>query len=168
MSEDAKNSIELAGRHRLILERGGECDTVKFVTPQGGVPLSIEVSPTGVTLKVADANVSLEAAGTLSISARNLVLKGREGLMLSSDGHLDVTAGGDMRSRAQAQIIRAERGPVDVKATDDVKLSGERVMINCDETVDVHFRGLPTASTASQGRGPSNSTNDGHQDDSTR
>jgi hypothetical protein len=48
---------------------------------------------------------------------------------------------GDLTSRARAQVLRADAGSVDIKASDDVTLVGERVMVNCDETVDRHFSG---------------------------
>lgn len=116
---------------------------MRLVTPDGATPIVIEVTNGGVTLRIGAAQVAVEAAGDLSLSADRLALRGRRGVSVSSGGDLELVAAGDLQSRAEAHLLHAERGSVDVKASDDVKLAGERVMVNCDETVDRHFRPMP-------------------------
>lgn len=140
---DASQTVELTGRHRLLLERSEQGDSLRLVTPDGATPIVIEVSQSGVTLRIAAPNVALEAAGDLSIGADRLALRGRREVTVSSGGDLELVAAGDMQSRAEAHLLHAQGGSVDVKASDDVKLAGERVMVNCDETVDRYFRPPP-------------------------
>ncbi len=137
---DGNESLELAGRHRLVIERSGEGDALRLVAPDGSTPIVIEVANGGVTLRITAPKVALEASGDLSIGADRLALHARRELTVSSGGDLALVAAHDMESRAQAHLVRAEQGSVDVKASDDVKLAGERVMVNCDETVDRYFR----------------------------
>lgn len=140
---DGPETLELTGRHRLLLERSNQGDSLRLVTPDGSTPIVIEVTSAGVTLRISAPNVALEAAGDLSIGADRLALRGRREVSVSSGGDLELTAAGDMQSRAEGHLLHAQRGSVDVKASDDVKLAGERVMVNCDETVDKYFRPPP-------------------------
>ena len=136
-------TLELTGRHQLLLERSDRGDALRLVTPDGATPIVIEVTNAGVTLRIAAPNVALEAAGDLAIGADRLALRGRRGVSVSSGGDLELVAAGDLQSRAAAHLLHSQAGSVDVKASDDVKLVGERVMVNCDETVDRYFRPPP-------------------------
>jgi hypothetical protein len=40
-------------------------------------------------------------------------------------------ADGDLKTEARIQEIRARLGNVNVSANDDVRIDGERVMVNC-------------------------------------
>jgi len=136
---DGAREIPLAGQYRLIVRQTDGGSSVRLVAPDASAPLSIDITPTGLRVHLAAPSVSLETAGDLSLSADHLTLRGRRGLILESEENLELAAGHELRSRAKAQIIRAEQGEIDIKATDDVRVAGERVMVNCDETVD-HFR----------------------------
>ncbi|HVY37303.1 MAG TPA: hypothetical protein VHM31_05190 [Polyangia bacterium] len=140
---DPSQTLDLAGRHQLVVERSDRGDSLRLVSPDGATPIVIEVTSGGVTLRIGAPHVAIEAAGDLSIAADRLALRGRQEVSVSSGGDLQLVAAGDLESRAQGQLLRAERGSVDVKASDDVKLAGERVMVNCDETVDRYFRPPP-------------------------
>jgi hypothetical protein len=133
-------TLELASKHRLEIEKIGGGEEIRLVAPDGAVPVTIEVTAEGVVLRLGSVNVALRAAKDLSISAEHLILEGRSGVEVASGRDLELDVGGDLRSTAQQQFIRAERGSVDVHASDDVKLAGERVLVNCDETVDRYYR----------------------------
>jgi hypothetical protein len=44
---------------------------------------------------------------------------------------MKLQASGDLHSEARIQNVTATLGDVNVRANDDVKLSGERVRVNC-------------------------------------
>jgi hypothetical protein len=145
MEADVANSlgneaVELAARHRLLIEHAPAGDSLRLVAPDGSVPITIAVTAEGVTLRIDAPRISLDTSGDLSISADRLTLQGRRELQVVSGSDLKLTAAHDLHTHAQAHIVRSERGSVDVKASDDVKLSGERVLINCDETVNRLYR----------------------------
>ena len=144
MSKRAQNSdrtsLELAGRHRLLVVRVDGGHSVQIITPEGTTPITIRVTSQGVDLKIHGPGIALNASGALSLSAEKLILEGREGVTIASGGDLELAVAGEMKSHARAHMVRATGGSVSVKASDDVKLSGERVMVNCDETVDRHYR----------------------------
>jgi hypothetical protein len=102
-------ALELAGGHRLHLARQGEgSDRLRLETPGGAVALSIEVRDGGVTLALEGVDLTLRSSGRLALEAERLALVGRSGLDLVSS-----------------------RGDVRLRANDDVRLNGERVMVNC-------------------------------------
>ncbi len=131
-------TVELAARHRLIIDQTEQGNALRLISPDGSTPITLEISNAGVVLRIESPGIALHASGNLSLSAEHLTLHGRTSLDLASGGDLNLNAAGDLHSRAQAQVLRAERGCVDIKASDDVKISGERVLVNCDETVDRH------------------------------
>jgi hypothetical protein len=135
-----QKALKLAGRNRLVITKTGAAHTLQLVTSDGATPICIEVTSRGIALRIDGPEVALHAAGRLSLSAQKLVLKGSRGIEIASGGDLKIAATGELRSDAGGHVVRAVRGSVDVKASDDVKLSGERVMVNCDETVDRYYR----------------------------
>ncbi len=130
--------VELAGEHRLEIVTTAGGNELRLSSRNGSTALTVEVSPHGIRLRLDGPSLAIATTRDLSISAEHLVLEGRAGLAVRSAGDAELAVGGDLQVRAQQQVFRAERGSVDVKASDDVKMSGERVLVNCDETVDAH------------------------------
>ena len=124
-------SIELAGQHRIELRRNGESDTVELIGGDGKVVFAIEVSERGPVLRFEGPSLTLKAAGELALSAKKLTLHAEEALALRTGGDLELCAAGEIRSTATAQTIVAELGDVRLDANDDVKIDGERVLVNC-------------------------------------
>jgi uncharacterized protein (DUF2345 family) len=89
------------------------------------------VTATGPVLRFDGPSLALDARGALSISADSIAIRARQDLQLSAGGDAQVTVSGDLEVAAQAQTFRASAGDVQVKANDDVKLNGERVLLNC-------------------------------------
>lgn len=136
-------TLKLAGQHRLVVSKSAERHTLQLVTTSGANPITIEVTNEGIALKIDGPDIALQASGTLSLSAQNLRLEGCGGVEIVSGGDLRIAAEGTLTNHAGALVNRADRGCIDVKASDDVKLSGERVMVNCDGTVNRYFREPP-------------------------
>ncbi|WP_437295962.1 hypothetical protein [Sorangium sp. So ce426] len=111
--------------------RQPEGDVVRFLSPSGAVTLSVSLTEDGPVLRFEGASLVLQAAGSLAIEAEKLQLHGRAGVSLSTDGDLTLQATGDLHSEARIQNVTATLGDVNVRANDDVKLSGERVRVNC-------------------------------------
>jgi hypothetical protein len=139
-AESEATALELAGDHRLLVARTDQGHCVRIVPPGGATAIVIDVTSQGITLRVDGPEIAIHASGALSLSADQLRLEGRRGVAIASGGDLEIAVAGDARSHARAHLVRAEAGTVAVKASDDVTLSGERVMVNCDETVDRYFR----------------------------
>lgn len=132
--------LDLSAQYRLLVDQTERGTALRLVSPNGTTPLVLEITDQGVVLRVDSPSIALHSSGDLSLSAEHLSLRGRSGLTLASGGDLQVEAEGDLTTRAQSQVVRAELGSVEIKASDDVKLVGERVLVNCDETVDEYHR----------------------------
>ncbi len=100
-------ALALACGHQLILETGRNDRSLVHLRGPQGIHLTIEVTEAGPVLRFDGPGLSFHTAGALAISAETVSIHGRQGLSL--------TAGGD----------------VQVTANDDVKLNGERVLLNC-------------------------------------
>ncbi|MGD0835583.1 MAG: hypothetical protein ABSB49_02945 [Polyangia bacterium] len=67
----------------------------------------------------------------MAIEAGQLRLHGRDGVSLSTEGYLKLQVAGDLHSEARVQNVTATLGDVNVRANDDVKMTGERIRMNC-------------------------------------
>ena len=124
-------TVDLVGGQRLLLEHGPHEDVLRFVATDGRVTVSIHVTEHGPVLRFEGAALTLQTAGELAIEAEQLRLHGRAGVALTAGGDVVIGTPGDLHTRARIQHITADRGNVNVRANDDVKLNGERVLVNC-------------------------------------
>ncbi|HEY0137070.1 MAG TPA: hypothetical protein VGB85_23465 [Nannocystis sp.] len=123
--------IELAGQHRVEIRRAPGSDTLELIGRDGRLVLAIEISERGPVLRFEGPALTLRASGELALEARHLTLRADESLALVSGGDLHLVAAGDLHSTARIQTITAELGDVKIEANDDVRIDGERVLVNC-------------------------------------
>jgi hypothetical protein len=123
-------SLSLAHQRTLLIERQPAGDVLRVVGADGRNCLTVLLTPAGPVLQF-DGSLRLETSGDLAVSAGRLALHGRDGVTITSDGDVTVQTPGDLSTTARIQNITAELGNVNVKANDDVKLNGERVLVNC-------------------------------------
>lgn len=128
---EAINNLELIGGQRLQLERLPDANVLKVLGPGGAVKLTIYVTPSGPVLHIDGDGLEIRCSGALAIDAQHLILRGREGLELSTDGDAAVRCKRDLHVDARAQSFSAELGDVKICANDDVILNGERIRMNC-------------------------------------
>ena len=133
MADDdvSASSIELAGRHLVQIRRGDHTDTVELVGRDGKVVFAIEVSERGPVLRFEGPGLTIRAAGDLSLEAQTLILRADKALNVHTGGDIQIRADGDLHTSARIQTITAELGDVAIEANDDVRIDGERVLVNC-------------------------------------
>jgi hypothetical protein len=119
----ADESISLAGDRRLVLRREAGGDALTLLEPDGRVAVTVTITAEAVTLSLGGARVEIEVEKSLAIAAQSIALHGREGVSITTEGTLATTA--------RKQTISSTHGNVEVEANDDVKLNGERVLLNC-------------------------------------
>jgi len=127
-----EREVRLRGQQSLHFRNDAEMDLIQLRDSRGRVTLSIEVTEAGPVLRFEGEELRLSAAGGLTLEAEDLRLHGRASLSLTTGGDLDLVAQGDMATQARIQHIRATLGNVNIAANDDVRIDGERVMVNCD------------------------------------
>lgn len=102
------------GGYQLVLERTATGGVLRLVGRDGAQPIELEVTPAGPVLRLRS-GLAIAVDGDLDLRGDRLSLHARTALSLTSDGAVDIRAGGD----------------VVLQANDDVKLSGERIKLNC-------------------------------------
>jgi uncharacterized protein (DUF2345 family) len=122
------SSLALAHGQRLAVETG---NVLRLFAADGQTTLTVLITPAGPVLQFSG-GLEIQAEGDLAVSGKRLALHGREGVAISTGGDLSLHADRDLHSLARIQNITADLGNVNVKANDDVRLNGERVMVNCD------------------------------------
>lgn len=130
---EAPEAVELGGDYALVVDRSAEDDVLTLRGPSGHTELSLHLTEEGPVLRFGGQGLRIVADANLSLSAEELRLEGRSGLTLESGGDLDLKAARDLRSEARIQSIIGRLGNVNVEANDDVRIDGERVLVNCPE-----------------------------------
>jgi hypothetical protein len=124
-------TLQLVGDQQLVVESSSAENILHVIGRDGFVKLALHVTPDGPVVKFEGAGILIQSTGTLAIDAQSVVIRGREGVALVSGGNAEVRVAGDLTCEARVQSLTATLGNVNIKANDDVKLNGERVMMNC-------------------------------------
>jgi hypothetical protein len=111
------------GDHFLHIEPAADGHHLRLIGPAGAQSLEIVVTPQGPVLRLGS-GLRLELAGQLSVDAERVALHGRSGLTLTSGGEVTIEAATHLNAKA-------DLGEVRVKANDDLRLDGERILMNC-------------------------------------
>lgn len=118
-----------ARQHRSALPSGrtvtvladdhGERVEVRAST--GTLELTIELTPNGAKLHLDAVDIALRARGTVSAECERFEVRAREAATVSSP----------------ATTVESTEGDLLLRANDDVRTSGERVLLNCDKEDEV-------------------------------
>jgi hypothetical protein len=121
-------SLEIAGDERAL----------RIANREGRVELEIELHATGPIVRVRAAALQVETHGEIELGCERFEVHARDGIRLVSTGDLAVAVSGDIDCRAAGQAhfegkgvrLRARRGEALIEAHDDVRVDGERVLLN--------------------------------------
>jgi hypothetical protein len=122
--------VPLAGDRQIEIRRNHSSQLVQIVDGKRGPAISVRVTRDSIELLLSGASVTLRAAGTLNLEANQLCLSATHGLSLRSGGDAVIEAGGALQTSARSQSLTATLGGVRVTANDDIKLEGERILLN--------------------------------------
>ncbi len=123
-------SVGLIGRRQLRITRGNDLDTVELVDARGRATIELRITGADVKVVVLAADLAIRTTGALSIDAARIDLRGRDGVAVTSGGDVSIDAAGATSVTAQSQALTATRGGIDLTASDDVTLEGERIRLN--------------------------------------
>lgn len=134
--QDSTKSISLPGGRTIALT--DDKRALRIADQHGAIELVIELSETGPIVRARAAALHVETSGALSLACERFELRAREGIRMSSDGDLTASVAGDLDCRAsrhahwegQSVRVRASRGEAQIEATDDVRIDGERILLN--------------------------------------
>lgn len=97
----------------VIADEHGERVELRAAT--GSLELTLELTPTGARLHVDAVDLSLRAK-TITTECERYELRARESAVV----------------RSAATTVESTEGDLTLRANDDVRASGERVLLNCD------------------------------------
>ena len=123
--------VELTGNQQLIIERNETNDLLQIVSEKGQISLSVEITSKGPVLHFEGCGLKIKSDQNLSVDAQNVHIHGRDSVVITSNKDTSIIAAKDLHTYARIQNIKAALGNVNVKANDDIKLNGERVLVNC-------------------------------------
>jgi uncharacterized protein (DUF2345 family) len=124
-------SLQLVANQQLVIEEVGGRNLIHLRNSEGRTSLTIEVTSSGPVLRFDGPGLTIESTGALALSAETIALHARDGLSLSSGGDASIHVKGDLETSARVQKIRAALGNVELEANDDVRVVGERILLNC-------------------------------------
>nr|PZN20196.1 MAG: hypothetical protein DIU78_19700 [Pseudomonadota bacterium] len=124
--------------YRLTIQRTNDGALLRIAAADGSTPLCIEFGPAGPVLRLGT-GLGIAVDGELRFDARNVEIRAQESLKLESGSTLELASGadividgtGDLTASAREHRLSARLGDVRVEANDDVRLTGERIRLNC-------------------------------------
>lgn len=145
MSEDQETtSISLTGGRSLAI--GDQAKTLSIHSPQGEIEIEIELRDTGPIVRVRAAALQVETRGELALECERFKVRARDGIHLASQGDIRLAGTGDIKASARGDLdmrasgqahwegkgvrIRARKGEAQIEASDNVRVEGERVLLN--------------------------------------
>ncbi len=121
-------TIPLRWDKTLAVESEADRERLLIRGASGLVEVTIEVTPSGCRVLVHAQDLEVRADRELSFQAKTAHFAA-ENVTIHASEALNVSAG--------KVAMAAERGSFTVRANDDVKVDGERVLLNCDEPAPV-------------------------------
>ena len=134
--DNTTTTIALPGGRSLSIHP--EDRAMRIADPNGVIEIEIDLRDTGPVVRVRAAALQVETRGELSLDCERFELRAREGIRFATDGDLAASVSGDLGLRAgghaqmdgKAVRIRARHGEAHLEAHDDVRIEGERILLN--------------------------------------
>ncbi len=137
-NQDPTNSLDVGGARALRVTRDGGVTTLALGPIGGPVEIEIVIGVAGPVVRVHAAQLELTTRGPLALSCEDFHLHARGNIELRAEGDLrqlvagdlECVAAGDVRLDGKAMRARARRGELRLEAHDDVRIDGEKVLLN--------------------------------------
>ncbi|HRI64637.1 MAG TPA: hypothetical protein PK156_10360 [Polyangium sp.] len=134
-------SVVLPSGRAIEVEAQADADVLRFRAPSGECVLTIHLTDAGPVVRVAGADLEVRSAKRLSLDCEEFQLRAAKSAAIEVGGDLRERVGGSalrvVRGEAivEAQHARLEARPggIELRANDDVRVTGERVLLNSDD-----------------------------------
>ncbi len=122
---------------RVVRDAGG-ISTIQLARSDGPIEVEIVIRPEGPVVRVRAAELELATTGPMVLACEDFSLHARGSLELRADGDLSHFVAGDLQSVAAGELrldakalrARARQGQLRIEASDNVRIDGERVLLN--------------------------------------
>lgn len=115
--------LRLRSGRSVEVEEGEDGEDLSVRAPDGRIELSIRLTDRGPVLHVRAADLVLEGERSVEVACDDFRVRARNAM--------DLSAGGNARVEGHAVDLESRRADVSLKANDDVRLDGERILLNC-------------------------------------
>ncbi len=135
------HSVVLPSGRAIEVLSEPDADVLRFRAPNGECVLTIHLTDAGPVVRVAAAALEVSVPKRLSLDCEEFHLHASGGAFIDVGGDLRERVGGSVHRVAlgdaitEAQHVRVETRPggIELRANDDVCVTGERVLLNSDD-----------------------------------
>lgn len=115
-------------------------EELQLVDKNNVIHLLITFTENGLELSINASTLKINVSDQLDLSGKNVNIHALQNLSIVSHGSMTTEVSGNTISRVQGdnenvartQKITSTHGNIEMKANDNVKVEGERVLLNCD------------------------------------
>lgn len=133
--------VVLPSGRKLEVQTDADADVLRFRASSGECVLTIHLTDAGPVVRVGAAAVEVRAATRLSLECEEFELRAAKNAAIEVGGDLVERVGGsanrivrgDVTFQAQHARMEARPGGIELRANDDVRVTGERVLLNSDD-----------------------------------
>jgi hypothetical protein len=133
-----KTFLKMDWGNYLVLDKDRQ--EIKLIDKNNATQLTISIRSEGLSLQINANEININAVNRLNFYGKEVNIEASDAIRIKTDGDLiheigndsTATIGGTNNNKAQSHMITAELGNVEIKANDDVRLDGERVLFNCE------------------------------------
>jgi hypothetical protein len=140
-TDDVPDSSLTPGSSALALPSGygvtvrtDDGEKLELHAPDGRVYLRVTLTESGPILELDTASLTIASHGKMRFSAEDVEIDAARSLAIRAGADLEVRAAGLLSTVAERQTMTATRGEVHVRASDDVRVDGERIRLNAPES----------------------------------
>jgi len=129
-SSDEPRVIELDHGRSLVIESEAGAEIVTLHSPSGEVEIEVVVTPEGPRLRLRAVELSLIAQKRVTIDCEDLELRCTRDMKVEVGGDQHEVVAGSAHHEAHTTTVEARRGDLTMRANDDARVEGERVLLN--------------------------------------
>jgi hypothetical protein len=129
-------------KEQLALSHGRtlslDAQLLSIIDANGVLELAIELRADGPLVRVRATQLRVQTEGEIAVSCQRFAVDASDGIRLTTEGDFTSSVAGDVSCRAGGLAhwegrdvrVRARRGETQIEAHDDVRIDGERVLLN--------------------------------------
>jgi hypothetical protein len=137
----ATRNVVLPSGRTIEVHSESDADVLRFRAPSGECVLTIHVTDAGPVVRLGAAALEVRAATRLSLDCDEFQLRATKSAAIDVGGDLIERVGGSAHRvvRGEATLearharVEARPGGIELRANDDVRVTGERVLLNSDD-----------------------------------
>lgn len=120
---DGPPAFPTAGGRTVRLSREPESDLLHVEAPDGRVEMEIRFTDDGPVLRFPSAALRMETDQDVELACRDFRVRAR--------GEVELEAGETARVEGHGVEVESRRADVRIRANDNVRVDGERILLNC-------------------------------------